>query len=228
MACSWTAWPPTSAGNLSPVPPPPWLTDARTSYDTVARSYADTVRGTVARHPYLRAALTLLADEVRESDAPVADVGCGPGHVTAHLNLLGANTFGLDISPAMIDVARRDHPRLRFLVGSMTGLPLATGSLAGLLSWWTLIHVPDDAIPLVFHNFHRVLRQGAPVHLAFHTGDEVKLRTTGHGDLPMHVRVHRRPPARVAGWLTAAGFTVDAELHLNGASPAAILFARRP
>jgi trans-aconitate methyltransferase len=47
-------------------------------------------------------------------------VGCGPGHVTAHLRKLGLDTFGIDLSPAMIDVARREHPELRFEVGSMT------------------------------------------------------------------------------------------------------------
>ena len=51
---------------------------------------------------------------------PVADVGCGPGHVTAHLRDSGLDAFGIDLSPVMIDVARREHPGLRFEVGSMT------------------------------------------------------------------------------------------------------------
>ena len=55
---------------------------------------------------------------VRAADVgPVADVGCGPGHVTAHLNKLGVDAFGIDLSPAMLDLARRDHPGLRFEVG---------------------------------------------------------------------------------------------------------------
>lgn len=44
-----------------------WLTDTRTSYDTVAISYADQVRGAIAELRYLRAALTLLADSVRDA-----------------------------------------------------------------------------------------------------------------------------------------------------------------
>lgn len=89
-----------------------WLADIRTSYDTVAASYAGQVREALAAEPYLRAALALLADMVQAAGGggPVADVGCGPGHVTAHLHGLGVDAFGVDLSPAMIDVARRDHP----------------------------------------------------------------------------------------------------------------------
>jgi len=49
----------------------------------------------------------------------VADVGCGPGYVTAHLHDSDVEVFGIDLSPEMIDIARRDHPHLRFEVGTM-------------------------------------------------------------------------------------------------------------
>jgi SAM-dependent methyltransferase len=63
---------------------------------------------------------------------PVVDVGCGPGYVTAHLHKLGVDAFGIDLSPAMIDVAQRAHLYLRFEVGSMTDLHLADASIAAL------------------------------------------------------------------------------------------------
>ena len=42
-----------------------WLADTRTSYDTVAVSYADQLRDAIAGDPYLRAALAVFADRVR-------------------------------------------------------------------------------------------------------------------------------------------------------------------
>src|SRR5512142_164809 len=103
----------------------------------VAGSYADFVRDSLAGEPYLRATLALFADLVHAAGGgPVADVGCGPGHVTAHLNRLGVDAFGIDLSPAMIDLARRDHSDLRFEVGSMTDLPLADASITGVLAFW--------------------------------------------------------------------------------------------
>ncbi|HYQ64155.1 class I SAM-dependent methyltransferase [Actinophytocola sp.] len=202
-----------------------WLADTRTSYDTVAADYADVVRASLARDPYLRGALAMFAGMVE--DGPVVDVGCGPGHVTAHLRDLGVDAFGVDLSPGMVAVARRNHPGPRFEVGSMTDLDLPDASVAGLLAWWSLIHVPDELVATVFGQFRRVLRLGGPVLLGFHVGDESRLKTEGYGGHPMKVHVHLRRPDRVAGWLRDAGFTVEARLLLGtDEQPSALLFAR--
>lgn len=201
-----------------------WLADTRTSYDTVATSYADLVRDAIACAPYLRGALEVYAAALRGS--PVADIGCGPGHVTAHLNELGVEAFGIDLSPAMVEIARRDHPGLRFEVGSMTELDLLDDSVAGVVAWWSLIHVPDEVVPTVFAQFRRVLRLDGLLMLGFHVGDGTELRTEGYGH-PMRVHVHRRQPGRVADWLRAAGFAVEAEMLLDPQRrPSALLFAR--
>ncbi|MBP1780720.1 SAM-dependent methyltransferase [Micromonospora sp. HB375] len=207
-----------------------WLADTRISYDTVAVGYADQVRDALASEPYLQVSLALFADMVQAAvDGPVADVGCGPGHVTAHLSKLGVDAFGIDLSPKMIDVARRDNPGLRFEVGSMTDLSLGDASVAGLVAFWSLIHVPDDAVPTVFGHFRRVLRPGGPLLLGFHVGDGSRLKTQGYGGHPMRVYVHRRQPDQVTAWLRDAGFTVEAQLMLNldQPFPGAVLFARR-
>ncbi|GAA4031716.1 class I SAM-dependent methyltransferase [Allokutzneria multivorans] len=208
-----------------------WLEDTRTSYDTVAASYTELVRDRLAELPHLLSALAAFAELVRsDGGGPVADVGCGPGHVSAHLRGLGVDVMGVDLSPAMIEIARAEHPGVRFEVGSMTELDLADGSLAGVLAWWSLIHVPDDSVPGVFEGFRRVLRPGGRVLLGFHLGEESRHKTEGYGGHPMNLMVHRRTPARVAEWLREAGFAVEAEtvLDRDGEHPGCILFARAP
>ena len=207
-----------------------WLEDTRVSYDTVAVSYAGEVRAALDAQPYLRAGLALFADMVRAAGGgPVADMGCGPGHVTAYLHELGDDAFGVDLSPVMIDVARQDHPGLWFEVGSMTDLRLAAASVAGLLAFWSLVHVPDVEMPGVFGQFRRVLRLGGPLLLGFHAGDGSRLKTQGYGGHPMKVYVHRRQPDRMAAWLRDAGFAIEAQLLLgpDGSNPGALIFARR-
>jgi SAM-dependent methyltransferase len=207
------------------------LDDIRVSYDEVATSYAELLRNGLDDEPYLRAALALFAELVRDSGGgPVADLGCGPGHITAHLQQLGVSAFGIDLSPKMIDVARHSYPGLRFETGSMTDLRLADGSVAGLLSFWSLVHTPDDELPAIFAHFRRVLRPGGPLLAGFHAGEGSRLKTEGYGGHPMKVYVHRRQPGQVAAWLDAAGLTVEAQLLLGSADTRSgvLLFARRP
>lgn len=122
---------------------PPLLTATRAYYDTVAEGYAERVKGAFARDVWGRAMLGGFAEEVRaDGGLPVADLGCGPGHVTAHLDGLGVRAFGMDLSPRMVDVARRAHPGLRFEVGSMSALDLPDGELGGVVAWWSILHTP--------------------------------------------------------------------------------------
>jgi SAM-dependent methyltransferase len=159
----------------------------------------------------------------------VADVGCGAGRITAHLRQLGVGAFGIDLSPGMIEVARRDYPGLRFDLGSMTDLSLADASMAGLVAWSSLIHLPHDEISSVFAHFQRALRPGGPLLLSFHVGDESQLKTQGYGRHPMKVFVHRRRHDQMIAWLNDAGFAVETHRTLpsDESKLGGIILARR-
>ncbi|WP_027862952.1 class I SAM-dependent methyltransferase [Marmoricola sp. URHB0036] len=206
-----------------------WLSETRSSYDTDAPGYAEKVRGLLDEMPFLRASLSLFAERVRDAgDGPVADVGCGPGYVTGHLHDAGLDAFGIDLSPEMVAIARRDYPHLRFDVGTMTDLDLADDSVAGIVAFWSVIHVPDHAVPGVFEEFRRVLRPEGLVLIGFHVGDEARRRTEGYTGRPVNVESYRRRPDKITGWLRDAGFTIDAELVIrpDDEVPGAVVFAR--
>jgi SAM-dependent methyltransferase len=191
-----------------------WLTDTRTSYDTVAENYADLVRPALDDLPYFRGLFGLFAEVVRASGGgTVADVGCGPGHITSFLRGRGLDAYGVDLSPEMVRIARRDHPGMRFEVGSMTDLSEA--GLGGIVAWYSLIHVPDAEIPAVLAGFGRALRPGSPVMIGFHAGEGSKLKTEGYGGHPMRVHVHKRTPERYATWFEEAGLIVEAQMTLG-------------
>ncbi|MFE3187471.1 class I SAM-dependent methyltransferase [Nocardia sp. NPDC059240] len=205
-----------------------WLEDTRWSYDSVAESYGDLTRHLLDETPDERAVLASFADLVR-GRGEVADVGCGTGRIAGHLSRLGVDVFGIDLSPAMIEVARRDHPGIRFEVGSMTELALPDASVAGLLAWYSLIHIPDDEIGAVLAHFQRVLPPGGPLLLGFHVGDESQLLSQGYGGHPINLHVHRRPVNRMCTWLEDAGFTVESFRTLTSAESklGGIILARR-
>jgi len=207
-----------------------WLSDTRSSYDTDAAGYAEKVRGLLDQMPYLRASLTLFAELVHGAGGgPVADVGCGPGYVTGYLHDAGVDAFGIDLSPEMIAIARRDYAGLRFEVGTMTDLDLADDSVTGVIAFWSVIHVPDYAIPGVFEQFRRVLRPQGLLLVGFHVGDETRHTSEGYTGRPVNVDSHRRRPSTMTGWLRDAGFTIEAELVIGPDEdvPGAVIFARR-
>ena len=113
----------------------------------------------------------------------------------------------------------------------MTDLPLADASVAGLVAFWSLIHLPDHALPGVLGHFRRALRPGGPLLLGFHAGETSRLKTEGYGGHPMKVYVHRRKPAFVAAALRDAGFAVEAHMLVDpdASLPGAVLsLAARP
>jgi SAM-dependent methyltransferase len=206
-----------------------WLSDTRSSYDTDAPGYAEKVRGLLAQRPFLRASLDLFAELVHGAGGgPVADVGCGPGYTTAHLRDAGVDAFGIDLSPEMIAIARSDHPDLRFEVGTMTDLDLADHSVTGILAFWSVIHVPDHAVPGVFEQFARVLRPHGLLMIGFHVGDETRHTSKGYTGRPIDVDSYHRRPSKVAVWLRDAGFVIEAELVTGPDEevPGAVIFAR--
>ena len=191
---------------------PDFLCDTRASYDAVATAYAERFGDELDARPLDRGMLAGFAERVRAAGAgPVADVGCGNGRVTAYLDSLGVPTFGIDLSPGMIEVARQTYPGLRFEVGSMLALDLPDASLGGLLAWYSVIHVPDERVPEAFAEFCRVLVPGGLVLLGFQVGDDSLHRSEALGH-PVALDFRRRPPEWVAERLDQAGLEVRARL----------------
>ncbi len=176
---------------------PAFLTETRNGWDAFAEQYATRFHGELTAKVWDRALLSGFAELVGATPGPVVEVGSGPGATTAYLHDLGLDISGVDLSPGMVAVARRDHPRIPFAVGSMTALDVPDASLAGLVAWYSLVNLPDDALPAVFAEFRRVLAPGAPVILAFQTGDEVRVRE--------NITFYRRRPEAVVALLAEAG-----------------------
>ncbi|MDX3767482.1 class I SAM-dependent methyltransferase [Streptomyces sp. NBC_01707] len=149
------------------------LSVSRDAYDAVAPTYAQLFRDELRDRPFDRAILSAFAEVVSASgDGQVADLGCGPGHITAHLDKLGLPVFGVDASAAMIKLARNAYPGLRFDTGSMAALNIADGLLDGVLSRWSIIHTPPQELPVVLAEFHRVLAPGGHLLVGFSASDD--------------------------------------------------------
>ena len=190
----------------------------RSSYDAIAPAYSAEHPDGLGDGPVESALLTAFAELVRtaaEGEAQVADVGSGPGYVTARLNALGLHAFGIDISPHMVALAREAHPQLRFQVGSMTALDVPDATLGGVIALYSTIHIPDTDLPGVLAEFHRVLRPGGYVLLAFQASEGEHIHMTERYGQDISLDYYFRTPAEVATYVMEAGLSVYAQARIE-------------
>ncbi|MGW4932841.1 class I SAM-dependent DNA methyltransferase [Streptomyces sp. NPDC004166] len=186
----------------------------RKAYDAIAPTYAELFHDPLHDRVLERALLSAFAELVRASgDGRVADLGCGPGHLTAHLHGLGLHAFGVDASPVMVELARQANPGLRFEVGSMAALDIEDGALGGVLSRWSVIHTPPQDLPAILAEIARVLTPGGHLLIDFPAtaGPHEETQAYDH----TVVTAYRWSPDRFAELLADHGLTESARLVIE-------------
>ncbi|MET8234640.1 class I SAM-dependent methyltransferase [Micromonospora sp. NPDC005298] len=170
----------------------------RQAYSSVAQLYIGLFGSREQVHPD---DLAFIERHLAGHPGPVLDLGCGPGHITAHLRSLGVDAAGVDMVPEFIDHARATHPDGRYRLGSIDALDVADGSLAGILAWYSLIHLPPQDLDGVLARLRRAAAPQATVVVGFFDGDEV--------DAFDHkvVTAYRWPVDEFSARLARAGFT---------------------
>lgn len=187
----------------------------RETYDTVARAYAEQLAGELDHKPLDRALLAAFLELA--GPGPVADVGCGPGHVTRFLAARHPETLGLDLSPAMIEIAREAAPELEFVVASMLALPVPDATWTGAVALYSIIHLSPLDRAAAFHELARTLRDDGRLLVSFHvSGPAVAAGESTHLSSwfgsEVDVDVHFLDPSVVTAELVAAGFRIESTL----------------
>jgi uncharacterized protein YceH (UPF0502 family) len=186
----------------------------RTSYDAVASTYADNLVNEVSGLPFERWLLDRVAEHA--AGAPVVEVGCGPGHVTAYLAEAGADATGIDLSPGMIAEARRRFPEGTYEVGDLRQLmrPTTAPGWSAVLGWYSLIHLAASELPDAIGALARPLAPGGWLVLGMHAGTAVRHNDTWF-DVPIDLDFVFNEPEDVVALVEAAGL-VDIEWYRRG------------
>ena len=208
-------------------------TSIRANYDRLADEYATHLFGELQNKPLDQELLHRFASEMKGRGA-VCDMGCGPGQVTRYLHDAGVTAFGLDLSPGMLEQARKLTPNLCFREGNMLALDLEDQSLAGITAFYAVVNLPEESLPLVFREMHRVLQPGGLLLLAFHVGDQVvQVQEMWGRSVAMEFFFFQ--PSAIRRYMEAAGLEIEEIIERGPYAPEvehqsqrAYIFARKP
>jgi SAM-dependent methyltransferase len=207
-------------------------TDCQTSYDRVADEYLRRIFDELHHKPLDRQLLDRFAASVRDL-GPACDMGCGPGHIARYLQDRGVEVCGVDLSPAMVERARRLTPEVEFRQGDMMTLEEADGAWAGIVAFYSIIHIPRGDMVQALRELWRVLRPGGILLLAFHIGDDsIHLEEWWGQKVCMDFFFFRSD--EVATYLREAGFDIEEIIErepypdIEHRSRRAYIFATRP
>jgi SAM-dependent methyltransferase len=181
--------------------------DMKASYDVVAEAYASRFFDELSRKPFDRSLLDAFAADCK-GRGTVLDVGCGPGHVAGYVRERGGDAAGFDLSPAMIELARSRNPDIEFSTGDMRALNVADHSLAGIVAFYSVIHIPRPEVAGVLQRFHRALIPSGRLLMSVHggTGSIHMDEFLGHA-VPFEATLFRL--GEIVSLVESAGFWVD-------------------
>jgi SAM-dependent methyltransferase len=208
------------------------ILNTQTSYDQVAREYAEKFKDEMDDKPFDREFLHRLAREVGDL-GPICDMGCGPGQIARYLYRQGVDTLGVDLSPRMIEEAKRLNPEIPFHQGDMLDLPDADETWGGIAAFYCILHIPRERIVDALGEMKRVLKPGGVLLLTFHIGDEVK-HLDEWWEKPVNLDFAFFQPGEMEDWLTEAGYELEETLvrepnpEVEVATRRAYIFAKKP
>jgi TDG/mug DNA glycosylase family protein len=155
-----------------------------------------------------------LAERLRSragtTTAPLLDLGCGPGYLTA---ALPAGSIGLDPAAAMLALLRERVAGARPVQAEAAALPFRTGALGGAVVNAVYVHIDRPELPMVLRELHRVLAVGAPVELGMFGGDQDLTEMTG-GDFRGR-RFSLWQDDHLTDVVVGAGFSFDGHRHVD-------------
>ena len=180
----------------------------RDVYGRVAEAYAAAFFDELNHKPLDRRLLDDFGRRCRQGGT-LLDVGCGPGHVARYLRERGLAVEALDLSTEMAALAARRNPGLRVQVGDLSALPVRARSVAGIVAFYSLIHLPRPAVSDALRELRRILEPRGALLVAVHAGVGATHADDWLGQ-PVSVEATLFGADELVSVLRGSGFTVEA------------------
>jgi ubiquinone/menaquinone biosynthesis C-methylase UbiE len=128
----------------------------RKGYDKIASRYAN------QRHRYPSKALLLKFMKAVPKKSKVLDLGCGAGiPIAKTLAFSGYNVTGIDFADGMIELARKNVNKAKFLKMDMTKMVFPSNYFDAAISFYAIIHIPRKNHSKIYKKLHGILKPNA-------------------------------------------------------------------
>lgn len=139
------------------------------SYDEIAEEYCEkTLKGgdREFQEKMLEKTLKMLSPEPR-----VIDLGCGDGRDTAFMRKKGADAVGIDLSSAMVSLARRKHRDDAFFQADMRDTIFPDDTFHGAWASASIINLPKSELSKAESEIYRILEPNGLFAFSFKVGE---------------------------------------------------------
>jgi cyclopropane fatty-acyl-phospholipid synthase-like methyltransferase len=134
--------------------------------------YADEYEGKYMGYaPYVET--YKLLSELLGADASILDAACGPGNISKFLlqESPARNIHGIDLSPKMINLARRNCPTARFAVLDCRDIFSLPGPYDGIIAGFCLPYLSREEVETFIGDARKILSAGGVFYISVMEGD---------------------------------------------------------
>lgn len=139
---------------------------AISTYQKIADKYSNQYFDDLTDAPYIDQFLNKLP-----KNGKVLDIGSGPGQFSRYMAKKGFRVIGIDFSKEMVEIAKTKVPETEFRFMDMRNPEFDENSFDGLLSAYSLIHIPSNEVPNTLKGFYRVLKPGGYLEIIAQKGE---------------------------------------------------------
>jgi cyclopropane fatty-acyl-phospholipid synthase-like methyltransferase len=150
--------------------------------------------------------------EVLPLNGKVIELGCGPGNVIKYLRSRRPDLeyLGIDLSPAMITMAREQNPGVEFRVMDIRDAGLLTEHFDAVMVPFSIPYLSYEDIPGFFTTMADLTSPGGFVYLSCMEGERSRSgfeKTSFTGDSEMHISYY--PRTFLEHLFAMHGFTIE-------------------
>ena len=129
------------------------INSVKDDYDDIAIEYANDFYEDTADNGYIDKFLDSLSGNL------ILDAGCGVGEDCKYVEQKGFKAIGIDFSTGMLEVAKQKYPQGNFQLMDMSNIKFPSNTFDGIMSNYSLFHIPREQLKKVLLEFRRVLKE---------------------------------------------------------------------